>query len=63
VDHVTVYCWVQGSPRSSSRLRDRAGTRLAALGVTHVQTAVPGVSDIKPPEVFAEQIIPAAANL
>jgi F420-dependent oxidoreductase-like protein len=38
-------------------------SRLAALGVTHVQTQVPGVSEIKPLELFAERIIPAAANL
>jgi F420-dependent oxidoreductase-like protein len=37
--------------------------RLAALGVTHVQTQVPGVSEIKPLELFAERIIPAAAKL
>jgi len=37
--------------------------RLAALGVTHVQTQVPGVSEIKPLELFAERIIPAAAEL
>ncbi|MGH3169761.1 MAG: LLM class F420-dependent oxidoreductase, partial [Trebonia sp.] len=35
----------------------------AALGVTHVQTQVPGVYDITPLEVFAEHIIPEAAKL
>jgi hypothetical protein len=35
----------------------------AALGVTHVQTQVPGVQDITPLEVYAERIIPAAAAL
>ena len=37
--------------------------RLAALGVTHVQTQVPNVFEIRPLETFAERIIPAAANL
>jgi len=36
---------------------------LAALGVTHVQTQVPGVQDITPLEVYAERIIPEAAAL
>ena len=35
----------------------------AALGVTHVQTQVPGVQEITPLAVFAERIIPAAAAL
>jgi alkanesulfonate monooxygenase len=37
--------------------------QLAALGVTHVQTQVPGVFEIKPLEMFAERILPAAAKL
>jgi F420-dependent oxidoreductase-like protein len=36
---------------------------LAELGITHVQTQVVGVPEITPLEVFAEQIIPAAAKL
>jgi hypothetical protein len=36
---------------------------LADLGVTHVQTQVPGVQEITPLTVFAERIIPAAAAL
>jgi alkanesulfonate monooxygenase SsuD/methylene tetrahydromethanopterin reductase-like flavin-dependent oxidoreductase (luciferase family) len=35
----------------------------AALGVSHVQTQVPGVAEVTPLEVFAERIIPAAAKL
>ena len=36
---------------------------LKALGVTHVQTQVPGFYDIAPLEAFAERILPAAAEL
>lgn len=32
VDHVTVYRWCSGSPRSSSRLPGRAGTLLRTGG-------------------------------
>ncbi|HVT70023.1 MAG TPA: LLM class F420-dependent oxidoreductase [Trebonia sp.] len=37
--------------------------QLAALGVTQVQTQVVGVAEIKPLELFAERVIPAAASL
>ena len=47
--------------RADEVLEQLAG--LAALGVNHVQTQVPGVSDITPLEVFAERIIPAATKL
>ena len=47
--------------RAGQVLEQLAG--LAALGVSHVQTQVPGVADIAPLEVFAERIIPAAAKL
>jgi F420-dependent oxidoreductase-like protein len=47
--------------RAGEVLEQLAG--LAALGVSHVQTQVPGVADIAPLEVFAERIIPAAAKL
>ena len=47
--------------RAGEVLEQLAG--LAALGVSHVQTQVPGVAEITPLEVFAERIIPAAAKL
>jgi len=47
--------------RADQVLEQLAG--LAALGVSHVQTQVPGVAEIAPLEVFAERIIPAAAAL
>jgi alkanesulfonate monooxygenase SsuD/methylene tetrahydromethanopterin reductase-like flavin-dependent oxidoreductase (luciferase family) len=47
--------------RAGEVLEQLAG--LAALGVSHVQTQVPGVAEITPLEVFAERIIPAAAAL
>jgi alkanesulfonate monooxygenase len=47
--------------RAGEVLEQLAG--FAALGVSHVQTQVPGVADIAPLEVFAERIIPAAAKL
>ena len=50
-----------GGERAGEVLEQLAG--LAALGVSHVQTQVPGVADITPLQVFAERIIPAAAKL
>jgi len=47
--------------RADEVLEQLAG--LAALGVSHVQTQVPGVEEITPLAVFAERIIPAAAEL
>ena len=47
--------------RANEVLEQLAGW--AALGVTHVQTQVPGVQDVTPLAVFAEHITPGAAAL
>ncbi|HEV3380897.1 MAG TPA: LLM class F420-dependent oxidoreductase [Trebonia sp.] len=47
--------------RADEVLEQLAG--LAALGITHVQTQVPGFYEIAPLEAFADKIIPAAAEL
>ena len=60
----TVITRLDPGPRGEhvGEIMDRLG-RLAALGVTHVQTQVAGVPEIRPLELFAERIIPAAAKL
>ena len=60
--HIAKFNW-PGRPDSIGPTLAACIAGLAALGVSHVQTQVPGVAEITPLEVFAERIIPAAAVL
>ena len=60
IEKTVMYPWPQTTDPEAI-LADFA--RLAALGITHVHSRVPGAETIKPLELIGEQIIPEAAKL